>query len=265
MTTSHTRSLKQWTTALSIGLCVLLSAMGYLIWSDSRTGKTTSTAEIEASSIRIQRDGFDDMRLAKKNELWQFESPCKMMANEQRLSPLLDALAPAAHQYAASEVDLEAAGLLDTQTIIYINETEHRIGDTDLSGERRYLQRGNTVEFTAEWVLSLVNGGVTALAQLEIFPAGLTRVTVTGDSGMSKVLSLAEDLALWQDLTAQQIAPWPLAEIEMNAAYKVQTVDAGGQNQSYTVYSNDSLTAVMVDDAQCAYLLPADALPHSPS
>lgn len=258
---SHTRSLKRWTIILGTSLGILACAMIYIIWSDGQAKRTAPVANAEASTIRIHRDGFDDIQLAKTTGQWHLESPCKLFANEQRLSPLLSALTPGAHQYSSGEVDLQAAGLLSPKAIIYINDVEHRIGNTDLDGQRRYVQRGDVVEFIPEWVLSLVNGGVTALARLEIFTEPLSTLTLTDESGISRKLTLPDELAKWQTITAQQISTWPLPVVELSTPYQLQTSDSGGATRSFSVYQNDSLTAIRLDGAQCAYILSADALP----
>lgn len=259
---SHSRSLKRWTAILGAALCLLVFTMAYLIWRDGQARNEALLTEVDVLNIRIQREGFDDIQLTKINDQWQLEAPCNLAANEQRLTPLLGALAPGAHQYAATEVDLDAAGLINPDAIVYINDIEHRIGSTDLNGERRYVQRNNTVVFAPEWILSLVNGGVTALAQLEVFAKPLSGLTIISGNGESRNLTLPDDLMIWQNLTAQQIATWPLPDVELTSEIKLQTVDGNGLERMYSVYTDDSLTAIRLDGAACAYILPADALPQ---
>lgn len=261
---SHTRSLQRWTQLLAGIFCVLALSMSYLIWRDWQKRDAVAPAA-EATSIRIQRDGFDDIQLSKRNETWYLDAPCSLPANLQRLEPLLGALTPGAHQYTASEVDLEAAGLIAPLAIVYINGVEHRIGNTDLNGDRRYVQRGNSVTFVPEWVLSLVNGGVTALANLEVFSEPLSNMSVVMTDGTSTTLSSAENIDAWQALTAQQIVTWPLpAEDEnsqIDAAYTLKPTDLSDRTQVLTVYESESFTALHRAEDACAYILPADALP----
>ncbi|MFK7993066.1 MAG: hypothetical protein AB8B87_02950 [Granulosicoccus sp.] len=259
---THSRSLKRWTGILGSLLGILLSSMIFIIWQDNQAKDTATQDTVAASRIRIHRDGFDEIQLAKNNGRWQFESPCQLLANEQRLTPLLNALKPGAHQYTANEVDLEAAGLITPNAIVYINDTEHRLGNTDLKGERRYVQRGNVVEFAPEWVLSLVNGGVTALATLEIFPEPLSKLSITDDSDAKIETTLPDKLAIWQNISAQQIVTWPLQDMTSTAGYQIDTIDDKGGIRSFSVYNNDTLTAIKPDDAQCAYILSKGSLPH---
>lgn len=258
---SHTHSLKRWTAILGTTFCMLVSGMLYVIWRDGQTDKDTSTANVEILDIRVLREGFEEIQLSKIEEQWQIESPCKLTANEQRLSPLIGVLTPDTHLYTASEVDLDAAGLTNPKAIVYINGVEHRIGNTDLHGERRYVQRDNVVIFAPEWVLSLINGGVTAFAQLEIFSEPLSRMIINDDRGNSRDLDLPDELTLWQNLSAQQISTWPLPDAGSTQHYQIQAIDTNNNKHLYTVYENESLTAIRLDGAACAYILPADALP----
>ena len=261
---NHTRSLHRWTKLLTGVFCALALSMVYLIWSDGQ--KNDAVAPVtEATSIRIKRDGFDDIQLSRREEAWYIDAPCELPANLQRLEPLLGALAPGAHHYNASEVDLEAAGLIAPLAIVHINEVEHRIGNTDLNGDRRYVQRDNSVAFVPEWVLSLVNGGVTALANLEVFPRPLNSMRLVKADGSSTTLDSAEQLVAWQALTAQQIVTWPLpAEDEnsqLEAAYTLQPDEQTDEALALTVYENESFTALLRADEACAYILPVGSLP----
>ncbi|MFK8082181.1 MAG: hypothetical protein AB8B97_17980 [Granulosicoccus sp.] len=258
---AHSRSLRRWITLLGGSLCLLVLVMATIIWRDGKNWNQTQSTRIEADSLVIQRAGFDNMQLSKIQGQWEFELPCKLSVNEPRLLPLLNALTPGAFQYTSSEVDLEAAGLLSPEAIITINDVEHRIGITDLGGERRYLQRGDSVELVPEWVLSLVNGGMSALAQLEIFTEPMSSLTVINDTAKDREITLPDELAVWQNLSAQQITSWPLPDMELTLDYQLQAVFANGQARAYSVYQNNSLAAIVPKEALCAYILSADALP----
>ena len=262
---SHTRSLQRWTQLLTGIFFTLALSMSYLIWRDRQSSDTLAPAT-EATSIVIQRNGFDDIQLSKRDDEWHLDAPCSLPANMQRLEPLLGALAPGAHQYTASEVDLEAAGLIVPLAIVHINEVEHRIGNTDLNGERRYVQRGNSVAFVPEWVLSLVNGGVTALAKLDVFPEPLSSISLVMSDGTSTTLNSAEDVNAWQELTAQQIITWPLPDEDANskaeALYTMQLNGLKDQTEVMKAYENATFTALHRAGDACAYILPVDALPH---
>lgn len=237
--------------------------MAYLIWTDYRTASALAPVRVDAQSIRIKREGFEDIELSKMNEQWQMTAPCSLVANEQRLSPLIAALAPGAHQYNASEVDLDTAGLEQPLAVVFINGTEHRLGKTDLDGNRRYLQRGGAVELVPEWVLSLVNGGITAIAQLEVFPTPVKQLTINNKNNESSTVVTDSDiLNQWQAVAAQQIVSWPLPDIEMENSFQLQAQEStSGEVRTLGVFENESLIALVPGGSQCAYILAPGTLP----
>ena len=259
---THTQLLQRWIAVLVAAIGILASLMMYQLWRDSDRAIPLPPGYADAASIRIEREGFEDITLAKNNASWLIESPCQISVNEQRLEPLLGALTPGVHHYDASEVDLQAAGLVSPPAIVTINETTHRIGDTDLNGERRYVQRGNQVAFVPEWVLSLINGGVTALADLAVFADKIEQLTLTDDQGLDTVLSTAEQLRPWQNLSAQQIITWPPDDsASPQPLLQLSSLAANGKRLSYTVYNTEGFTALTLAGNSCAYILPLDTLP----
>lgn len=260
--TSHSTSLKRWAMALSLTLSTLVGGMAYLLWQDAQQMSSDQEIAAEVSSIRIQREAFDDIVIVKNDGQWMMESPCPLLVNEQRLMPLLNVLQPGALQYQAGEVDLFTAGLETPSAIVYLDDLEHRIGNTDLSGDRRYLQRGSTVELIPEWVLSLVNGGVTALARLELFTDTLGSLAIVDDQGIVEERSTAEELGPWQNLAAQQISTWPVEDAPAEPSYSLTATNVQGNSQTLAVFEAERFIAIRFEDAKCAYILGPDELPE---
>ena len=269
---SHTQLLQRWIAVLLAAIGILATLMMYQLWRDSQTDLQLPPGNVDASTIRIEREGFEDITLARNGASWSIKTPCELSANEQRLEPLLGALTPGVHQYEASEVDLQAAGLVSPLAIVTINETAYRIGNTDLSGERRYVQRGNQVAFVPEWVLSLVNGGITALADLAVFAEPIEQLTLTDDQGSEIVLSTADQLRPWQDLSAQQIITWPPEDTAPQPSLQLSASATNGDSLLYTVYNTEKFTALKLTGKtlagktlagkSCTYILPLDTLPN---
>jgi len=259
---THTQQLQRWIVILGASLLLLIGAMAFLMWQDKQQLPQSTVHHSDATQIRIQRQGFVDIHLSKTAELWQIDNPCTISANEQRLEPLLGALTPGPHLYNASEVDLEAAGLLTPQAIVFINETEHRIGNTDLHGERRYQQIGNKVGFIPEWVLSLVNGGITAFAKLRVLPDAIDSLVLVDSDGVETQISSTEDIQQWKDISAQQIVSWPTDDFrnEEPAMTLLATTQAGDE-LGFSIYHTERYTAITSQAADCAYILPLDSLP----
>ncbi|MGQ7846844.1 hypothetical protein ACUNV4_20335 [Granulosicoccus sp. 3-233] len=249
-------------------LVVLLCLIAFVWWSDQHSSRQTQAIAYSGQSLRIERPGFATIALTRQeDEQWRIVEPCPLPVNDQRLQPLLDALAPAAHGYASSEVDLDAAGLLDPAAVVYLDEQRLVLGGTDLSGERRYLQRGERVEFVPEWLLSMLNGGLSALAVLEVFPTGLDALSAlsspTDDMTLPALNLTADSLEQWRTLSAQQIVSWPLADSETAIAARHLEADIAGQRTPLTLHDFQHFLALRFENAACAYIMPRTSLPDS--
>lgn len=245
----------------SLLLCALLLTVGVVHWNDVREADSVTERADTVHSIRLQRPGFPDIDLLRQSdEHWRIVEPCVLPVNGQRLAPLLDALSPTAHSYAAAEVDLETAGLSKPQAVVQLNQETLLIGQTDLSGERRYLQRGDRVQFVPEWVLSLVNGGLSALASLNVFSQVPDQLLV---AGAERAALGPDQLDQWRSLTAQQIATWPLQDAGEETAARSFIVDFGDRSVNMTLHHYAGYAAIHYENARCAYILPLSSLPDS--
>ena len=261
---THSQKTRRLVIAASLLLVALVGVVGGVLWTDARNATPALQAQFDVQRIRIQRPDFPDMVLqANTNGQWSMSDPCVLPINTQRLQPLLDALAPAVHSYAAVDVDLEAAGLMRPEAVIIMNDQVLALGITDLSGERRYLQRGERVEFVPEWILSLVNGGLSALASLDVFPQMLDELVVQADqSTESASLTVpAGALPEWQALQAQQIVTWPLPDSEPATGSRTLIARTGAQELKLTLQLYTRYAALRHENADCAYLVPTTSLP----
>ncbi|MFT6642294.1 MAG: hypothetical protein ACJAUZ_003299, partial [Flavobacteriaceae bacterium] len=149
-------------------------------------------------------------------------------------------------------------GLINPLATVIANKQQIDIGKTDLSGRRRYVRRSERVEFIPEWILPLLDGGLSALSNLEVFEDVITSVALDEPGYMQSTAS--EDLAIWQQLTAQQIAPWPLTDnTPIQLQYSV-TIKSESDTNHLQVFTTAAYTAIVFEGARCAYLLPNDAL-----
>lgn len=283
----------------SVLLLALLTLIGTVVWHDNRPGDVDTASATDVQLIGILRPEFPDIILRKgagttamavRNATagagatantdadanananavadadadalpaWTIIEPCELPANPQRLHPLLDALTPSAHSYAAADVDLDTAGLTHPEAVIELDGQRLLLGRTDLSGDRRYARNGDRVQFVPEWVLSLVEGGLSALASLDIFPQPLTGLEVKDAPGNDG------ELADWQALTAVQIVTWPLQDGEQATASHellARFGDYDGQARKLALHVYPSYAALRYENAQCAYILPVSSLPDS--
>lgn len=257
---SRSQKMKRQVWLASLILLVLTSAVFFVTWNDHKTDPETRSTEFIARSLRIMRTGFADMALQRDDTgQWLMSEPCKLSVNNRRLNPLLNALASSTHQYNAADVDLEAAGLTPPKAILVLNGQRIEIGDADLSGDRRYIMRGQSVQFAPEWILALINGGLSAIASPTLFTDPLTSLAeIRGE----QIIELdAEEIAAWQSVSAQQIVSWP--EVSLGTPLSSQTIQAKTSKNTNTlsVHHYQQLIAVQVNNEACAYIVPGESLP----
>ena len=161
--TTREMAIKRWIVIASCTLMVLIAAIATLLWYESKQRELIHNKQLDKqNSLRtlvIKRPGKANIKIRANDDKWLIHEPCTVAVNQTRLQPLLSIVPPAAFSYAAAEVDLEAAGLINPLATVIVNDVRIDIGNTDLSGERRYIKRGERVEFIPEWILPLLNGG----------------------------------------------------------------------------------------------------------
>ena len=249
----------------AVVLLALLGTIAFTINGSSLTqlidGTPDPISQENVELVRIQRPEHPDILINKVNNQWLITEPCELPANSQRLTPLLGAVTPAPHAYNTSEVDMDAAGLIEPLASITFDKQRIDIGNTDLSGERRYIKRGSRVEFVPEWILSLANGGLTALAQLTIFPNTISALTLENSTAQTE-FTIAQ-ISQWQALSAQQIVTWPLNDIDEPAIISQLHVTTQEHTSLVALHQYPAYTAIVPNNAQCAFLVPNDAPPFA--
>lgn len=229
--------------------------MAVLIGLDLSQQKSSPAWQQSIHTIRLLRPDTGEIVMAKEDGQWQMTQPCQLPVNNHRLEPLLEALHSATHEYQASDVDLDAAGLIEPQATVFLNQQSVKLGKTDLRGSRRYTLKNDVVEFVPEWVLSLINGGVTAFAILEPFGLSLTDLQLRGDGIIE-----SEQLPFWQALSAQQIVELQTIDLQNKTPSEVGTAIFGDIQTQLELYQLPEFIALRFADATCAYILAPDAL-----
>ncbi|MFK7855823.1 MAG: DUF4340 domain-containing protein [Granulosicoccus sp.] len=259
---SHDKLLLRWNILLGAGLLMLLAAIGAVIYSDNKKNTSSQVSPHLIQTLTIQRPDYAEIRLQRLDEQWLVTAPCELPVNQQRLEPLLGALMPTTHSYAANEVDLEAAGLNDPLAVLFLNDSQISVGNTDLNGERRYIKRDDRVEFAPEWILSLINGGLSAIAQLQVFNSPISSIQILDDSKQHFDVP-TESITKWQSLSAQQIVSWPLQTSDIPLIEQSVEVTHDGVNRQLELYTYEQFAALRFEDEDCAFILSTDSLPDS--
>ncbi|MFK8075101.1 MAG: hypothetical protein AB8B84_00850 [Granulosicoccus sp.] len=254
---THQSALQRSVYIAALLLIALLGIIAIILWTE-KSGRPLAVEKNALRTVAIQRPGYADIVLEYTQSQWQLTSPCQAIANPQRVQAFEQLQSPATHSYDAREVDLAEAGLLDPLAVITINGTNLKVGETDLSGERRYIQRGADVEFAPEWILSLVQGGTSAFANLNVFPDALTAVNA------GSIDTSTSQLQQWQALTANQVIAWPLKVNvpELVQRYSINFISPTESGQMI-VHEYEAFSAITKSDEHCAYIVSNAALPST--
>jgi len=185
--------------------CLLLLSLGIIAWMEIGPSQTTPQATANIKSIIIKRAGHADITLVKTDSIWTMTTPYKLVANTQRIDPLLSLGSASFDGYDKAEVDMSATGLNKPRASITIGTREFLLGENDANGERRYTLVDDQVSFVPGWVWSLVHGGVTAFSDLTVFNQLPEDIYLVKGSDINKLTNVEQ----WQLLQADKISAWP--------------------------------------------------------
>ena len=199
---THSSRRTQITVALT---CVLLFSVALIGWMELGGYQAAPQTQADIGSIIIKRDGHADITLVKTGSVWNMTTPYELVANSQRINPLLSLGTAIFDGYDKTEVDMSAAGLDTPAASITIGTREFLLGANDVDGERRYTLIDDKVSFVPGWVWSLVHGGVTAFSDLSVFSQLPDDIYLFKDDNITKLKNVEQ----WAALQADKISAWP--------------------------------------------------------
>lgn len=177
--------------------------------------RTATQAMPDIQSIIIKRTGHEDINLIKTGSVWNMTTPYELVANTQRIDPLLGLGSATFDGYDKTEVDLAATGLNTPGASITIGTREFLLGEPDADGERRYTLVDDKVSFVPAWVWSLVHGGVTAFANLTVFTELPDSLYLVKENQTIKLTNVD----LWKSLQADKISAWSNDSATLSQGY----------------------------------------------
>lgn len=238
--------------AATLALLALLVIIGLTLRHDRADRRAALGTLRQPLSLVVQRDGFADIALQRDglDAPWRIVEPCALAVDARRLQPLLDALNAVHARYPLDEIEQAGAGLLEPSATLVLDGRPLHIGDADVGGERRYLRDGDVVELVPEWILSLVNGGLSALADSRVL--GGRNVALDGDD--------TEAQERWNTLVAAQIVAWPMDDPGPVIDTERRSIAlADGDTLDVTLTRTERFVAIVADGAACARLVAPDA------
>jgi hypothetical protein len=240
----------------------ILGAAIFMLQQDKPQTAAQLTTSDTIDSISITRANFQPIELARTQDEWHMRAPYAIPANKQRIEPLLSLLTLPDAGYTQTEVDMDAAGLNNTDTSITLNDATFILGNQDITGERRYVLVNNKVSFVPEWVWSLINGGVTAFADLTVLPDISEPLFIEDNGNVDKLSNIDQ----WAALKADKIialAPSSNAQkleapdYELQLAKSAEISDANNIIASIHVYSG---FATVTTQPGFAYVIALESL-----
>lgn len=192
-------------TLITIALaCFFVLSLGLIGWMEFGHTRTSPQAVTNIESIIIKRTGHPDITLVKAGTIWHMTTPYKLVANTQRIDPLLSLGSATFDGYDKNDVDMSATGLNTPGASITIGTREFTLGKTDADGARRYTLVDDKVSFVPGWVWSLVHGGVTAFSDLSVFNQLPDDIYVARGDNITKLTNVEQ----WRLLQADKISAW---------------------------------------------------------
>jgi len=158
--------------------------------------------------------------------------------------------------YAITSVDLDATGLNSSEVTLSFDDYEVKIGDLAINGPKRHALHGDRVRFVPDWVLPLLQGGISALADLTIWGNGLSALEFEPNLSFNDAL-----LAQAKQLTAQQLVKWPRPENpEILDTFAVKATINQAQSD-WVIYVTEGYVAFQPVKLNYAYIVARDEVP----
>jgi len=244
---SHTAKRQQLTWVLAAVLLLLLLGIAYELKQSSTTTAPIRRVE-DITKITIERQGAATIEL-ELHDSWRITAPIQMQANDQRIVPLLTVYTNPDPGYALSDVDLAATGLDKPKATLSFNGYVIDIGNVAIDGGRSHARHGERVSFVPDWVLSLVNGGISAFADLTVWGESLQSIKLDDGTELDSV-ALVEA----RSLSAQQLVLWPRDDAPATLSVHQVQATTTIEEQNWTITVTERYTALQAEHSAYAYI-----------
>lgn len=264
MNLSHAAKRTLLTWALSFLFLGLLSIILFLQWQTRIENLVLTRSAESVTQISIARKDSPTIELQKIDNQWWITSPLRIPANDQRIIPLLTVYTNPDLGYPIDSVDLVATGLEDPDVSLTFNNYRVAIGEQAIDETKRHALHGDRVRFVPDWVLPLLQGGISAVADLTVFGDELSAITVgskeSTQAGNGESLDEAS-LSAARALTAQQFVEWPRPDQPIILNEYDAEVTVAGQDTQWAMFKTDNYVAMQPANSHYAYVLPISDAP----
>ncbi len=245
-------------TTVNIMLYLGVLAMGLLTYYDYRDRNTeepaiTALAADEIDTIDIHRPGYPSISLTKNGGEWAIDEPFHRQTLAGRVEAVLAiASLDVADSYAANELNAGELGLTTPQATLHLGSENNRLqvllGGKGPNGQRRYVQVEQRVWLVDDVFLPLVNGGVSALADMQVIGDNSPLATISSETFD---ISGDDKLAAWQSANAASIVVAADSPIHGNITFTF----ADGSTHTMGVARDGKQIILLQDGADFALLL----------
>ena len=164
-----------------LSLVVLLAALVWLTPKESAIPEHPTLTDLQPEQIRIIRirNRHGEFELARQGEGWVMTRPYQIPANAARIGQLLPiAATPSFERFSVPEERLREFGLAEPQAVLWLNDLQMQMGDTNPIHHRRYLRMGDTVHLIADRFPHHLLATAEGFIALEPLPPGSTLRTI---------------------------------------------------------------------------------------
>ena len=173
---------KRWLINIALILLIAgLALVGVQLEDQSAGASHPSITQLTPADIHSIDIQYGDIRLelSRSAHGWNLASPIDWPAYDDNVERLLSIVKSESKAIAAaSEVDLDALGLLQPTAILSFNDTQLRFGSTNNIGGRRYLMIDSKLYLLPDVHLAFIGQGVAGLVDRRLLPPGLQIVSL---------------------------------------------------------------------------------------
>jgi hypothetical protein len=192
---------------LNLLMLVLVAGLGWLVYRETAPGADPNQLATEAAhSIVLERVDDQDIVLEQGEHGWRLRTPRDLPASAFHVDLVQRFLTSAVTaRYAATEVDLAAAGLTAPKLVLVADGERFAFGGLDPLGKRRYLLHEGQVLLLQEGVSAILRSPWWNLIDRRLLPPDAQVVALEFADG--RTIGDRQALRHWAGTSASVVKP----------------------------------------------------------